>query len=240
MVPPPGGCHQHRQGGDAVVRAVAPRRGVDQRRSQGLPPPGGEGGCIKRRSDDTLTKEERSLRESFARLVALQHELKEKCRFTRASVRTFGVGPLGVWLSAATWLQFVDKRLEATYDNMQSELQARLVEYLSDGGGGESGGRGISGGYTNAKHAEDNDVVKGSGYVEVGRTINFEDLSPELQREFQLVQARATEELGPLLGWEFQVSGPISGTPSEAEFRFRFQFQRFRSEIFSQILLLRN
>jgi hypothetical protein len=164
----------------------------------GCPPPGGEGARVERRSDDTLTNEERLLRKSFARLVVLQHRLKEKCRFTRASMRTVGVCPVGIWLSAVAWSQFMDKRLEGTYDNMQSELQARLVEYLLDGGGGESGGRGISGGYTNAKHAEVDDVVKGSGYVEVGGAIDFEDLSPELQREFQLVQARATEELGPL------------------------------------------
>ena len=58
-------------------------------------------------------------------------------------------------------------------------------------------GRGI-GGYVNAKHAEGDSVMEGGGYVEVGETIDFEDLSPELQQEFQLIQARATEELGPL------------------------------------------
>ena len=164
---------------------------------KGQIPLGGKGAYVERRSDDSLTKEERSLRESFASLVALQHELKEECRFTRVSVQTFGVGPVGVWLSAAAWSQFVEKRLEATYDGMQSELQAKLVEYLADDGE-SGGGRGISGGYVNAKHAEDDDVIEGSGYVEVGETINFEDLSPELQYEFQLVQARASEELGPL------------------------------------------
>ncbi|KAL3817194.1 hypothetical protein ACHAXA_007737 [Cyclostephanos tholiformis] len=158
---------------------------------------GGMGVYVERRSDDSLTKEERSLRDSFARLVALQHELNEECRFTRVSVQTFGVGQVGVWLSAAAWSQFVEKRLEATYDGMQSELQAKLVEYLADSGGLGDSGRGI-GGYINAKHAQNDDVMEGSGYVEVGETIDFDDLSPELQQEFQFVQARATEELGPL------------------------------------------
>ncbi|KAL3804599.1 hypothetical protein ACHAW5_007674 [Stephanodiscus triporus] len=156
---------------------------------KGRIPPGGSGARV------SLTEEERSLRESFARLVALQHELKEECRFMRVPTQTFGVGQVGVWLSAAAWSQFVEKRLEATYFGMQSDLQARLVEYLADGGG--ESGRGI-GGYVNAKHAEDDGAIEGSGYVEVGETIDYEDLSPELQREFQLFQARATEELGPL------------------------------------------
>ena len=145
----------------------------------------------------TLTKEERQLRESFSKLVSLQHELKEECRFTRVSVQTFGIGPVGVWLSAAAWSQFVEKRLEATYDDMQSDLQSKLVEYLAerDGNSPPSG---------HGKEVEDVASIDGvsssssSGIVEEAETIDFEDLSPQLQQEFQFVQARATEELGPL------------------------------------------
>ena len=121
------------------------------------------------------------MRESFAKLVALQHELKEECRFTRVSVQTFGVGPVGVWLSAAAWSQFVAKRLESTHGDMQSDLQSRLVEFLSERGSSSS------------------DYFLGEeSSMEGAETIDFEDLSLDLQQEFQLVQARATEELGPL------------------------------------------
>ncbi len=73
-------------------------------------------------NDGSLTTEERLLRESFASLVTLQHELKEDCRFTRVSVQSFGRGPVGVWLSAAAWSNFVERRFEAAYDQIQSEL----------------------------------------------------------------------------------------------------------------------
>ena len=144
-------------------------------------PLGPKGIYVEKRSDDSLSKEERALRESFAKLVALQHELKEECRFTRVSVQTFGVGPVGVWLSAAAWSQFVAKRLESTHGDMQSDLQSRLVEFLSERGSSSS------------------DYFLGEeGSMEGAETIDFEDLSLDLQQEFQLVQARATEELGPL------------------------------------------
>ena len=136
---------------------------------------------VDRRSDDSLTKEERGLRESFAKLVALQHELKEECRFTRVSVQTFGIGITSLWLSAAAWSQFVEKRLEATQNEMQKDLQAKLAEFMSRGGGDLS----------EKLNAYDDDD---SGAL----SIDFEELSPELQQELQLVQARATEELGPL------------------------------------------
>lgn len=148
---------------------------------------GSSGGVyVEKLHEDSLTKEERQLRESFAKLVALQHELKEECRFTRVSVQTFGVGPVGVWLSAAAWSQFVEKRLEATYDDMQSDLQSKLVEYLA--------GRDEDLGHGEVADISNDDI---SG-LEEAETIDFEDLSPQLQQEFQIVQARATEELGPL------------------------------------------
>ena len=136
-------------------------------------------GVYERRNDGSLTTEEQLLREAFASLVSLQHELKENCRFTRGSVQSFGIGPVGVWLSAAAWNNFVERRFEAAYDKMQSELQTKLVEYLADR---DSGG---SSSYVNKKQ-------------EMGEAIDFDDLSPDLQNEFQLVQARAIEDLGPL------------------------------------------
>jgi len=74
---------------------------------------------------------------------------------------------------------------------MQSDLQAKLVDYMSDRGS-DSG----IGSYL-AKNAEDeNSGIEGG--MEGTESIDFDDLSLELQQEFQLVQARATEELGPL------------------------------------------
>mmetsp|Transcript_22620 Transcript_22620/g.48982 ORF Transcript_22620/g.48982 Transcript_22620/m.48982 type:complete len:864 (-) Transcript_22620:68-2659(-) len=156
-------------------------------------PLGPKGMYVERRSNDSLSKEEKALRESFAKLVALQHELKEECRFTKISVQTFGIGPVGVWLSAAAWSQFVEKRLEATHGDMQSDLQAKLVEYLAERGPSQGSNDGIAGG-SFSKYGEDG--IEGEGME--GETIDFEELSLELQQEFQLVQARATEELGPL------------------------------------------
>jgi len=163
-----------------------------------------KGILVERRSTESLTTPERALRESFAKLVALQHDLKEECRFTRVSVQTFGIGPVGVWLSAAAWSQFVEKRLEASFGDMQSDLQDKLGEYLGLDGQQQGGATNEGGGYftnkegggyfSNKYPAEDAE----DGDMEGTDTIDFDDLSPELQQEFQLVQARATTELGPL------------------------------------------
>jgi hypothetical protein len=45
--------------------------------------------------------------------------------------------------------------------------------------------------------------------------------------------------VGDALGWEFQFLVLIFGNPLEAEFLFRFWFQRFRSDFFLWILLLK-
>lgn len=151
-----------------------------------------KGILVERRPTSSLSPPERALRESFAELVALQHFLKENCRFTRKSVQTFGIGPVGVWLSAAAWGQFVDRRLESDGTAMHAELQEKLTEYLESGGG--DGGNGGDSSYFTANSATgENDDGEG----EEGATIDFDDLSPALQREFQLVQGRTAAELGP-------------------------------------------
>ena len=136
---------------------------------------------VEKRSDESLTKEEKALRESFTELVSLQHEIKEECRFTRVSVQTFGIGTVGVWLSCAAWSQFVAKRLEATHGDMQKDLQQKLVQYLAD--------RASESGPVSEYFMEE---IDGADVIE------FDELSVALQNEFQLVQGRATEELGPL------------------------------------------
>lgn len=75
---------------------------------------------------------------------------------------------------------------------MQSEFQASLVEFLAreEGEGGGLEALGGSGGQNNDDDEGDDIAIEG--------TIDFDDLSPELQREFQLIQVRSAEELAPL------------------------------------------
>ena len=134
-----------------------------------------QGILVERRSDESLSVKERAIRQSFARLVSLQHELKEDCRFTKASIKTFGLGRVGFWLSAAAWSQFITKRLESAYGEMQVDLQAKLAQLV-----------GSNGSDNNAKSAEGTE------------TIDYEDLPVELQDEYQLITNRAMDELGPL------------------------------------------
>lgn len=143
-----------------------------------------KGILVEQLPTSSLGPEERALRESFQELVALQHFLKEECRFTKASVRTFGIGPVGVWLSAAAWVQFVDQRLEHGLAAMQAGLQERLAEHL--------GRRG------DASHLAANDAAEGGVDGEGTMTVDFDELSPSLQREFRLIQGRVVAELGPL------------------------------------------
>ena len=116
--------------------------------------------------------------------MALQHFLKEDCRFTKASVRTFGIGPVGVWLSAAAWVTFTGQRLELGFSAMQAGLQEQLAEHLGHAGG--------------SSNEDANNTADEEGDEEGVKVVDFKDLSPSLQREFQLVQGRASADLGPL------------------------------------------
>ncbi|KAL7503981.1 hypothetical protein ACHAXN_003188 [Cyclotella atomus] len=133
-----------------------------------------KGILIEKRTDESLLKEEEALRHSFAKLVSLQQELKEKFRFTRDSVKSFGVGNVGLWLSTAAWSKFIDKRLEGVNAEIQSDLQAELMEYLSE---------------TRGEAQYDEDTGQ--------ETIDFDDLPPDLQDEYIESQGRAIEECGP-------------------------------------------
>lgn len=127
----------------------------------------------KRPVGSSLLKDEQSLRDSFGSLVSLQQELKETYRFTRDSVKSFGMGSVGLWLSTAAWSKFIDKRLEGTNAEMQSELQEKLLEHLSH------------------KHDGEHDE-------EEQETIDFDELPSYLQNEYIEVRERAVEELGPV------------------------------------------
>lgn len=129
------------------------------------------------------TPEERALFESFSQLVELQHELEEDVRFTRASVKSFGIAEgtdvdPNLWTSIRLWQSYAEQRLVATQNEMQKEFQEKLVEFLKRemGTGNKPGGE-----------------------EELPSAIGFQDLSPELQQELIELQQRMTRELKPLL-----------------------------------------
>lgn len=132
------------------------------------------------------TPEEDALARSFSDLVELQHDLSEDVRFTRASIKSFGVAEgtdvdPNLWTSIRLWQSYAEQRLVAGQNDMQKEFQERLVEYLKksmwkEGGDGKT-----------------------SGEEGLPSAIGFQDLSPELQAELIDLQKRMTAELKPLL-----------------------------------------
>jgi len=135
---------------------------------------------------DSIEKspEEESLAQSFGDLVELQHDLSEDVRFTRASVKSFGVAEgtdldPNLWTSVRLWQSYAEQRLVGRQNEMQKEFQERLVEYLKKEMGSGDGGK--------------------AGEEELPSAIGFQDLSPELQTELIDLQKRMTSELKPLL-----------------------------------------
>ena len=133
------------------------------------------------------TPEEEALCKSFAELVDLQHDLSEDVRFTRASVRSFGVAEgtdvdPNLWTSIRLWQSYAEQRLVARQNEMQKEFQEKLVEFLKKemGSGEKSGG-------------------DGKDEQELPSAIGFQDLSPELRTELVDLQKRMSAELKPLL-----------------------------------------
>ena len=131
---------------------------------------------------DSLEKspDEQALFNSFSRLVELQHELEEDVRFTRASVKSFGIAEStdvdpNLWTSIRLWQSYAEQRLVATQNEMQKEFQERLVEYLKQEMGTDKSGQ------------------------ELPSAIGFDDLSSELQQELIDLQKRMQRELKPLL-----------------------------------------
>lgn len=125
--------------------------------------------------------EEEALAQSFTDLVELQHDLSEDVRFTRASVKSFGVAEgtdvdPNLWTSIRLWQSYAEQRLVGRQNEMQKEFQERLVEYLKKEMGNEN--------------AVDDELPS---------AIGFEDLSPELQTELVDLQKRMSGELQPLL-----------------------------------------
>ena len=121
----------------------------------------------------TPPPEELALKTTFGILVNLQHELEEDVRFTRASVATLKTSPGGLWESIRLWQSFADQRLMARQNELQSDFQEKLQAYLKK----------------EKKMEED----------ELPSSINFSDLSRELQQEVQELQKRMAIELRPLM-----------------------------------------
>ena len=81
-----------------------------------------------------FSKEEKELRDSFAALVDIQHELEEDVRFTKASVGGLAVKPGpgkdGLWQTVRLWQSFADQRLMARQNDLQKDFQEKLQEFL--------------------------------------------------------------------------------------------------------------
>lgn len=130
------------------------------------------------------TPEEEALISSFSTLVNYQHDLSEDVRFTRASVKSFGVADgtdvdPNLWTSIRLWQSYAEQRLVARQNEMQKEFQEKLVEFLKKEMGSDKG--------------------KDEKEEELPSAIGFQDLSPELQSELVELQQRMSRELKPLL-----------------------------------------
>ena len=125
-----------------------------------------------------LSKEEKTLKESFISLVEMQHELEEDVRFTRASAMALAVGPeptgdSSLWTTIRLWQSYTEQRLVARQNEMQREFQDKLLEFLMK--------------------------EKGVKEEEIPSAIGFTDLSPELQKELTELQKTMSLELRPLV-----------------------------------------
>eukprot|EP01082_Thalassiosira_pseudonana_P001521 g456.t1 g456 contig10:74133-75292(+) len=108
----------------------------------------------------------------------------EDVRFTRASVKSFGVADgtdvdPNLWTSIRLWQSYAEQRLVARQNEMQKEFQEKLVEFLKKEMGSDKG--------------------KDEKEEELPSAIGFQDLSPELQSELVELQQRMSRELKPLL-----------------------------------------
>lgn len=122
-------------------------------------------------------QEEKALKDAFAALVEIQHELEEDVRFTRASAMSLatrpGAGPDGLWQTIKLWQSFADQRLIARQNELQQDFQEKLQDFLKQ--------------------------EKGLKENELPSAISFQDLTPSLQKEVQELQKRMAVELKPLV-----------------------------------------
>jgi len=80
------------------------------------------------------TTEEQELIQSFEYLVKLQHDLEEDVRFTRSSIASLAVSPgdgdKSLWQSVRLWQNFIEQRLVMAQNEMQTDFQTKLLEFL--------------------------------------------------------------------------------------------------------------
>ena len=81
-------------------------------------------------------KEQTALRDAFADLIDIQHDLEEDVRFTRASVVSLalkpGSGSDGLWQTIRLWQSFADQRLMSRQNELQKDFQDKLQEFLKE------------------------------------------------------------------------------------------------------------
>jgi Lon protease-like protein len=81
-------------------------------------------------------KEQSALRDAFANLIDIQHDLEEDVRFTRASVVSLalkpGSGKDGLWQTIRLWQSFADQRLMSRQNELQRDFQDKLQDFLKE------------------------------------------------------------------------------------------------------------
>jgi hypothetical protein len=91
-------------------------------------------GAVSAAFGRNYSTEERALKDAFGDLVAIQHELEEDVRFTKASVVSLAVKPGpgkdGLWQTVRLWQSFADQRLMARQNDLQKDFQEKLQEFL--------------------------------------------------------------------------------------------------------------
>jgi hypothetical protein len=91
-------------------------------------------GAVSAAFGRNYSTEEKALKDSFGDLVAIQHELQEDVRFTKASVVSLAVKPGpgkdGLWQTVRLWQSFADQRLMARQNDLQKDFQEKLQEFL--------------------------------------------------------------------------------------------------------------
>lgn len=91
-------------------------------------------GAVSAAFGRNYSTEERALKDSFGDLVAIQHDLEEDVRFTKASVVSLAVKPGpgkdGLWQTVRLWQSFADQRLMARQNDLQKDFQEKLQEFL--------------------------------------------------------------------------------------------------------------
>lgn len=150
------------------------------------------------------TAEEKILVESFERLVKLQHDLEEDVRFTRSSISSLAVSPGdgddSLWQSVRLWQNFIEQRLVMAQNEMQTDFQTKLLEFLKKEKGFTD--KDIPK-YVLCQDLKDTNWNEHSHllflFVLFCSAIGFNDLSPSLQKEVQELQKRMQVELQPLV-----------------------------------------